>query len=99
MFGLVEPEGLKTLEAMGFSRDAAKAALTVTAKGFEGAVSLRGKDGVLYILGLCEGNFCSEERGKEVGNGRVVVMAREDKADAPGGCEWKTARLTLTPEP
>ena len=28
MFGLVEPEGLKTLEAMGFSRDAAKAALT-----------------------------------------------------------------------
>ena len=28
MFGLVEPEGLQTLEAMGFSRDAAKAALT-----------------------------------------------------------------------
>ena len=28
MFGLVEPEGLKTLEAMGFSRDAAKAALS-----------------------------------------------------------------------
>ena len=28
MFGLVEPEGLKTLEAMGFGRDAAKAALT-----------------------------------------------------------------------
>ena len=28
MFGLVAPEGLKTLEAMGFSRDAAKAALT-----------------------------------------------------------------------
>ena len=28
MFGLVEPEGLKTLEAMGFTRDAAKAALT-----------------------------------------------------------------------
>ena len=27
MFGLVEPEGLKTLEAMGFTRDAAKAAL------------------------------------------------------------------------
>ena len=28
MFGLVEPEGLQTLEAMGFPRDAAKAALT-----------------------------------------------------------------------
>ena len=66
-------------------------------KGFEGAVSLRGKDGVLYILGLCEGNHCSETHGKEVGNGRVVVMAREDKPDAPGGCQWKTVRLTLTP--
>ena len=66
-------------------------------KGFEGAVSLRGKDGVLYILGLCEGNYCSETHGKEVGNGRVVVMAREDKPDAPGGCQWKTVRLTLTP--
>jgi len=28
MFGIVEPEGLQTLEAMGFTRDAAKAALT-----------------------------------------------------------------------
>ena len=27
MFGLVEPEGLKTLEAMGFGREAARAAL------------------------------------------------------------------------
>ena len=26
-------------------------------KGFEGAASLRGRDGVLYVLGLCEGNF------------------------------------------
>lgn len=27
-------------------------------KGFEGGISLRGSDGVLYILGLCEGNYC-----------------------------------------
>ena len=53
-------------------------------KGFEGGTSVRGADGVLYLLGLCEGNFCSESRGKEVGNGRVVVMARAD--DPHGGC-------------
>lgn len=66
-------------------------------KGFEGAVSLRGKDGVLYILGLCEGNHCSEAHGKEAGNGRVVVMAREDKAGAPGGCHWRTVRTLELP--
>lgn len=66
-------------------------------KGFEGAASLRGKDGVLYILGLCEGNFCSEKRGKEVGNGRVVVMAREDKPDAPNGCLWRTVKVLELP--
>ena len=67
-------------------------------KGFEGATSLRGADGVLYILGLCEGNFCSESRGKEVGNGRVVVMARADNRDMPGGCEWRTVRVVDLPE-
>ena len=66
-------------------------------KGFEGAVSLRGKDGVLYILGLCEGNHCSEARGKEAGNGRVVIMAREDNAAAPGGCHWRTVRTLALP--
>jgi len=68
-----------------------------SSKGFEGAVSLRGADGVLYLLGLCEGNFCSETRGKEVGNGRVVVMAREDKPDAPNGCWWRTVTTLELP--
>ena len=54
-----------------------------------------GKDGVLYLLGLCEGNYCSESRGKEVGNGRVVVMARQD---APGGCVWKTVTVLELPK-
>ena len=67
-------------------------------KGFEGAVSLRGADGVLYILGLCEGNFCSEARGKEVGNGRVVVMKRADDESAPGGCVWKTVTTLELPK-
>lgn len=44
-------------------------------KGFEGAVSIIGKDGVQYLLGLCEGNFCKDgKQGKSPGNGRVVVM-------------------------
>ena len=67
-------------------------------KGFEGATSLRGADGVLYILGLCEGNYCSEEHGKEVGNGRVVVMARQDDPDEPTGCIWKTVRTLELPK-
>ena len=67
-------------------------------KGFEGAISLRGADGVLYMLGLCEGNFCSEARGKEVGNGRVVVMKRHDAADEPTGCIWKTVSTLELPK-
>jgi hypothetical protein len=67
-------------------------------KGFEGGVSLRGADGTLYILGLCEGNHCSETYGKEVGNGRIVVMARADAPDVPGGCQWKTVRVLDLPK-
>lgn len=63
-------------------------------KGFEGGVSLRGKDGVLYLLGLCEGNHCSESKGKDAGNGRVVVMAYEEGKD---GCFWKTVRVLDLP--
>jgi hypothetical protein len=65
-------------------------------KGFEGGVSLRGKDGVLYLLALCEGNHCSESRGKEVGNGRIVVMARQGGAN--GGCFWKTVKVLELPK-
>ena len=66
-------------------------------KGFEGAISLRGADGVLYLLGLCEGNYCDETRGKEAGNGRVVIMAKEVDTSAPGGCVWKTRRILKLP--
>ena len=69
-------------------------------KGFEGGVSLRGKDGVLYLLGLCEGNHCSESKGKEVGNGRIVVMARQDveTSVAADGCLWKTVKVLELPK-
>jgi len=69
-----------------------------TSKGFEGGAALRGVDGELYLLGLCEGNFCSEARGKQAGNGRVVVMARTDAPDAPGGCLWKTVATLALPQ-
>jgi hypothetical protein len=67
-------------------------------KGFEGALSIRGADGVLYFLGLCEGNHCKEGiEGQDKGNGKVVVMARMDSTSGDDGegvpgfdCYWKT---------
>lgn len=66
-------------------------------KGFEGALSIRGADGKLYLLGLCEGNHCKEgSEGKDRGNGKVVVMERvmsssDDDASVPGyDCFWST---------
>lgn len=50
-------------------------------KGFEGAVGFKAGDGETYMLGLCEGNFCKEgKEGKDKGNGRVVVMKRDEDA-------------------
>ena len=70
-------------------------------KGFEGATSIRGKDGTLYLLGLCEGNHCREgAAGKEAGNGRIVVMAREETKEGDDGqnsCRWKTVTTLELP--
>ena len=49
-------------------------------------MSIRGADGVLYFLGLCEGNHCKEgKEGRDKGNGMVVVMARTDANDDDEG--------------
>ena len=53
-------------------------------KGFEGAVGFPDISGELYILGLCEGNHCSETRKKDVGNGRVVLMKKKREGDGDG---------------
>ena len=46
-------------------------------KGFEGMLGLHGADGTLYLVGLCEGNYCAQGRqGKDRGNGVMVVMER-----------------------
>jgi len=47
---------------------------------------VRGADGNLYVLGLCEGNYCAEgSKGREAGNGRVVVMQRVVDDSSSGG--------------
>ena len=57
-------------------------------KGFEGAVGMKGADGELYFLGLCEGNHCGEKKeGRDRGHGRVVVMKKKG-ADEEEGCKW-----------
>eukprot|EP00919_Chromeraceae_sp_WS-2016_P065957 GHVR01156027.1.p1 GENE.GHVR01156027.1~~GHVR01156027.1.p1 ORF type:complete len:317 (+),score=84.54 GHVR01156027.1:184-1134(+) len=49
-------------------------------KGFEGAVGLRSKSGSLLILALCEGNYCEGgNKGRQVGNGRLVLMEKKMK--------------------
>ena len=71
-------------------------------KGFEGAVGVRGvsntdgSPGQLFMLGLCEGNWCGEgRRGQEPGNGRVVLMHKG--VDGQGNCVWVTDRVLSLP--
>jgi hypothetical protein len=65
-------------------------------KGFEGATAIHDLEGGLVILGLCEGNYCSESHKHDTGNGRLVVMRKETEAD--GTCEWKTVRQIKIPK-
>lgn len=64
-------------------------------KGFEGAAGLTDLDGNFVILGLCEGNHCSESRKDDVGHGRIVAMRQEVSDD--GSCLWKTIRKIHLP--
>jgi hypothetical protein len=71
-----------------------------TSKGFEGAVGFPDAAGELYILGLCEGNHCSEERKADAGHGRMVLMKKSmlPDPDIPGGCMWETVRVIHIPK-
>jgi hypothetical protein len=64
-------------------------------KGFEGAVGFPDENDKLYILGLCEGNHCSESRKNDVGNGRAVLMT---KRDSDMECLWETVRIIDIPK-
>jgi hypothetical protein len=66
-----------------------------TSKGFEGAVSIHDTNGEMVILGLCEGNHCSETRKFDRGNGRIVAMKRIVEDD--GTCTWSTLRTINVP--
>lgn len=69
-------------------------------KGFEGAISVRNLENELILLGLCEGNHCSESRKNDRGNGRVVVMQKGTVSAEDGNetCQWKTIREIKIPE-
>eukprot|EP00804_Cyclotella_cryptica_P023513 CCRYP_012153-RA/>CCRYP_012153-RA protein AED:0.22 eAED:0.22 QI:197/1/1/1/1/1/2/991/440 len=71
-----------------------------TSKGFEGAIGFPDTNGELYILGLCEGNHCSEERKEDAGHGRIVMMKKSMLPDPsiPGGCLWETVRVIHIPK-
>ena len=73
-----------------------------TSKGFEGAVGFPDASGELYILGLCEGNHCSEERKADAGHGRIVLMKKNTvpNPDIPGelSCVWETVRMIHIPK-
>jgi hypothetical protein len=73
-----------------------------TSKGFEGAIGFPDASGELYILGLCEGNHCSEERKADAGHGRVVMMKKNTIPDpnVPGelNCVWETVRVVHIPK-
>ena len=65
-------------------------------KGFEGAVAVHDLEGHLVVLGLCEGNFCSEKHKDEAGNGKVVAMRKDVEADG-NSCIWRTIRVLDVP--
>jgi hypothetical protein len=64
-------------------------------KGFEGAISVYDLNNELVVLGLCEGNHCSEKEKKDRGNGRFVAMRKTFLDD--GTCTWATVRTINIP--
>ena len=64
-------------------------------KGFEGVWAVRDLENELVLLGLCEGNHCSEEFKNDRGNGRLIVM--KQSTDKHGDCIWETVRTIKIP--
>lgn len=67
----------------------------VCSKGFEGAVGIHDLNDELVVLGLCEGNYCSEAHMDDTGNGRVIAMKKVTAKD--GSCTWSTIREIKLP--
>lgn len=64
-------------------------------KGFEGAIAIRDTDNELVVLGLCEGNYCSERYKEDTGHGRIIAMKKKEEDD--GTCTWKTIKEIKVP--
>ena len=69
--------------------------LAIFSKGFEGAIAIRDLNNELVVLGLCEGNYCSEEYKDDTGNGRVIAMKKVVADD--GSCSWSTIKKIKIP--
>jgi hypothetical protein len=67
-----------------------------SSKGFEGAIAVRDLDDNLVVIGLCEGNHCSEKLKDDKGNGVIVAMRKG--LDDNGNCQWKTIRQIKIPK-
>lgn len=65
-------------------------------KGFEGAFGMPGSDEEFYIVGLCEGNHCSESRKDDKGNGQMILMRKN--ATDPSNCFWETVKTIAIPK-
>lgn len=64
-------------------------------KGFEG-VHYQQRDGEDLLMGLCEGNHCwGGERGKDAGNGRIVVSVSNGKSGKE--CGWDVVKTVKIP--
>jgi hypothetical protein len=68
---------------------------TGDSKGLEGVAGIM-LNGTFKLLGLCEGNFCSNDHGvkDDPGNGVVVLMT---KSDINGSCVWSTEKRISIP--
>jgi hypothetical protein len=68
-------------------------------KGFEGAIMLRDLNNEMIVLGLCEGNHCSETKKNESGNGRLVAMRKtvDTRPNGKTSCLWTTIRMINIP--
>jgi hypothetical protein len=71
-------------------------------KGFEGAIRIKTKQGEVYVLGLCEGNFCQGgPKGREPGNGRLIVLKRVEDTMLEGqhfDCVYETQQVINLPK-
>lgn len=68
----------------------------IYSKGFEGVLSLHDTSNELVVLGLCEGNHCSQSRKFDTGHGEFVVM-KKTVAEDGSSCQWSTIRKLKIP--